>query len=228
MRASPGIVRIGLAALLVLALGTDLHATVLCATRKGVVVADERCRKHEERIDPRDLGFVGHVGAPGAIGAAGPAGPTVERFFRVVDANGKTACTPLARLGTSVQCVLEPDGGSGLVQLVVGPDGRDPAAPYIYYGAPACEGPPFTADAATVLARGKLVGARLFFATGPRAPFAYRSYEQVSDPCSGGTQTPYGTCCRTVDQPQPSVGAPARSVALSALGLTAPLCAEER
>jgi hypothetical protein len=228
MGTSSSIRRIRVAALLLVALGMQAHATVLCVNRKGVIVADERCRKRETQLDPGELGFVGRIGAPGPVGPAGPAGPTVERLFRVLDANGKTVCTPLSRRGPYLQCVLEPDPQAGALQLVLRPDGGDSENPSIYYAAPGCEGPPFTNYPPAVLARAKLLGTRVFFAAGPRASFTYRSYEFVYPACIGGTPTPYGTCCQDLNTPVTSNASPARSVELSALGLTAPVRVEEQ
>jgi hypothetical protein len=216
-----------LGALVLVVLGTHAHALVLCATRNGAVVADERCRKREVQLDARDLGVIGPAGPSGPAGPAGPTGAPVEQPFRLVDANGATVCTPLAENGRVVQCVLEPEPQSAPVQLVLSRDGSDPERPQVYYGAPGCEGSPFTSEPTSPIARGAVLGTRLFVPNGTRVPLGALSSEQVRDECGGGTRTPHGTCCTTYNQSLEILAAPARQIDLSTLGLTAPLHGEE-
>jgi hypothetical protein len=154
------------AALLLAVLGSQADALVLCTTRKGAVVAAERCRKREAPLDVRDLGVVVRVGPAGADGPAGAPGAPVERPFRVVDATGKTACRALALFGTNVQCVLSPGPAAAPVQLLVRQNGTDATAPNVYYDAPACEGTPHTGERAVLLARASLLADRLFVPAG--------------------------------------------------------------
>jgi len=217
-----------LGALLFLLLGTHAHATVLCATRKGDIVADERCRKREVQLAASDLGVVGAEGLPGPDGAAGPDGASIERSFRFVDANGKQACTSLASDGVLIQCVLEIDPESPPVQLVLLSDGRDKDNPYVFYDAAGCRGTPHTYEPAGVIGRATLLGPRMFVPSGPRGPVSARSSEQTSSTCSNGTVTPRGTCCVDYDPALEDTLAPARPVDLSTLGLTAPLHGETR
>jgi hypothetical protein len=213
-----------IAALLLAVLGSQADALVLCATRKGAVVAAERCRKRETALDVRDLGVVVRVGAAGADGPAGAPGAPVERPFRVVDATGKTACRALLLFGTNVQCILSPGLGAAPVQLLVGKNGTDPTAPNVYYDAPGCEGTPHTDQRAALLARAPFLADRLFVPTGEHVVLQARSYESVNASCSG-TPTPSGTCCITFDPATPVMvpGAPARPIDLGTLGLTTPL-----
>jgi hypothetical protein len=217
-----------LGALLLILLGTHAHATVLCATRKGDIVADERCRKREVQLEAGDLGIVGPVGLPGPDGPAGPDGASIERPFRFVDANGKPACTSLASDGVLIQCLLEVDPESPPVQLVLLSDGRDKDNPYVFFDAPGCQGTPLTYEAASVIGRATLLGPRMFVPDGPRAPVSARSSEQIGSTCSNGTVTPRGTCCVDYDPAIEDTLAPARPVDLSTLGLTAPLHGETR
>ena len=217
-----------LGALLFVLLGTHAHATVLCATRKGDIVADERCRKREVQLEASDLGVVGPAGVPGPDGAAGPDGASIERPFRFVDANGKPACVSLGSDGVLIQCVLEIEPESAPVQLVLLPDGTDKDRPYVFYDAPGCLGTPFTYEPAAIIGRGVLLSTRLFVPNGERATVKALSSEQVSETCSNGTVTPRGTCCVDYDPAIEDTLAPARPVDLSTLGLTAPLHGETR
>jgi len=217
-----------IAALLLLLLATQARATVLCATRKGDIVVDERCRKREVQLDAHDLGIVGPAGLPGPAGPAGSDGANAERPFRIVDANGKTACAALASDGVRTQCVLELDAASAPVQLVLLRDGSDPERPYVYYDAPGCEGTPLTYAQPALLGRAMLLGTRLFVPNGTQAAATARSYEQVNGTCSNGAVTTAGTCCVDLDPGIEDTLAPARRVDLSTLGLMAPLHGETR
>jgi hypothetical protein len=215
--------------LALLALGTQAHAMVLCATRGGAIVAaDERCRKREVQLEARDLGVIGLAGLPGPFGPTGPDGPPVERPFRIVDANGVTACTPLASDGNYIQCVLGTGPDSSPAQLVLRPDGSDPAAPVVYYPTAGCQGPAYTRDVVSVISRATLLGPRLFVANGPHARLAALSLEQAQVVCSSdAVRTPHGTCCITLTTASEQTVAPTRVIELSTLGLTAPLRGEE-
>ena len=215
-------------ALLLLLLATHAHATVLCATRKGDIVADERCRKREVQLEARDLGVVGPAGLPGADGPAGPDGARVARPFRFVDATGKPACVSLASDGVLIQCVLEIDPESAPVQLVLLPDGTDKDRPYVFYEAPRCQGTPFRYEPAAVIGRGVLLTTQLFVPNGTPTTIGALSSEQVDETCSNGTLTPHGTCCVDYDPALQITVAPARPVDLSTLGLVAPLHGENR
>jgi hypothetical protein len=217
-----------LGALLFLVLTTHAHATVLCATRSGAVVADQRCRRREVQLEARDLGVIGLAGLPGPEGPTGPAGTPVERPFRIVDANGIPACRPLSSNGLLTQCVLEPDSASAPVQLVFRQDGSDPADPQIFYPAPGCEGPAYTSEPTALIARAAVLGPRLFVPNGPVGRLAVLSYERARSVCStGDVRTPHGTCCSDLQTPSEYYVAPAREIELSALGLTAPLRGEK-
>ena len=213
---------------LLLLLATQADAMVLCATRKGDIVADEHCRKREVQLEARDLGVVGPAGLPGTDGPAGPEGANIERPFRLVDANGKTVCTSLASDGLLVQCILEIDPESAPVQLVLLGDGTDKDRPYVYHDAPGCQGTPLTYESAAVIDRGTLLGTRLFVPNGTHSMIEARSSEQVRDTCDNGTVTPHGTCCVDHDPALQLTLAPAHPVDLSTLGLTAPLHREDR
>jgi hypothetical protein len=220
--------RVIFSALSLLALGAHAQAMVLCATRSGAIAADERCRKREVQLEARDLGVVALAGLPGPTGPAGPDGPPVERPFRIVDASGVTACTSLASDGDYIQCVLETGPDSAPVQLVLRPDGSDPALPVVYYPTPGCQGPAFTREVPSLIPRATLLGPRLFIANGPRARLAALSAEQAQVVCSSGAvRTAHGTCCMTFTAASEQMAAPAREIELPALGLTPPLRGEK-
>ena len=221
--------RTRLVALVVLALGTPAHAMVLCATRKGDLVADEQCRKREVQLDAQDLGVVGAEGLPGPGGPAGPDGASVERPFRVVDATGKPACLPVADDGKIMQCVLQPDADDAPIQIVLYRDGYDPDFQYAYYLEPGCKGEAFmTEPLSPLIARGFIFGGRLLAVRGEREMRMAHSYERPETNCSGGTPTADGTCCTDFASPVEENLAPARTVVLSTLGITVPLHGEDR
>jgi hypothetical protein len=214
-------------ALVLVALGSHASAMVLCATRNGGVVADEQCRRREVRLEPRDLGIVGAAGPAGPAGLPGLPGAPVERSFRLVDANGVPACTPLASDGLHVLCVLEPRPASAPHQLVVHRDGTDADAPYVYYGAAGCRGPIYVQEPESIIPRATLFGDRLFVPTGPLFRLVALSAERVAEPCStSDTRTPQGTCCTSFTSPVDVEAASAELVELSTLGLAAPLRVE--
>ena len=220
--------RTRLVALVVLALGTPAHAMVLCATRKGDLVADEQCRKREVQLDAQDLGVVGAPGLPGPTGPAGPDGASVERGFRVVDANGRPACLPFADDGKIMQCVLQPDPNDAPIQIVLFRDGTDPDFQYAYYLEPGCQGEAFMTESPAMITRGFVFGGRLLAASGAREMRMARSYERPETNCNGGTPTDDGTCCADNASPVEENLAPARTLVLSTLGITMPIHGEDR
>jgi hypothetical protein len=220
--------RTRLAALVVLALATPAHAMVLCATRKGDLVADEQCRRREVQLDAQDLGVVGAAGLPGPAGPAGPDGASVERPFRVVDADGKPACLPVADDGKIMQCVLQPDADDVPIQLVLYRNGTDPEFQYAYYLEPGCRGEAFMTEPQAMIARGFIFGGRLLAVRDAREMRMARSYERPETTCNGGTLTADGTCCSDFASPVEENLAPARTIVLSTLGIAVPLHGEDR
>jgi len=195
-------------------------AAVLCRKRSGRVVVAESCGKKKTTLTGSDLGLVGPSGSSGATGAAGDAGVLP---YRVTDATGHQVGILQSFIGDRAQVVLTHASLPGPIQVEVAGGVIVPGifADAVYYESADCSGTGFVREGGSPLPRAELVGDTLYYATEEPVSHDFSSIETETAPCTGGTPTARGTCCRA--QSQTLRGAAASAVLLATLGITEPL-----
>jgi hypothetical protein len=214
--------RLGAASAFLLAVTVcSANALTLCAKRTGRIVAAESCARRETPLTPADLGI---VGVPGPGGEAGAGGPSGQVPLRIVDASGHDVCHVIGA-GAEPECVMSHPALSRPVLLVFeslpAESGTRIGTETVYYPEPDCGGQPHTGRPRPLLPPASVIGDALYYATGTSMTLMPKSFEHVTESCTG-TPTTRGTCCEPFTEMSGRSVGPAERVDLSELGLTLP------